>query len=68
MGTKHSCLVLLREKKKKTEEKKIMIVTLVSGEMIETLYAFKYRDLVHERREKNEGVLRYFLGSSCSLS
>ena len=66
MGTKHSCLVLLREKK--TEEKKIMIVTLVSGEMIETLYAFKYRDLVHERREKNEGVLRYFLGSSCSLS
>lgn len=45
-----------------------MIVTLVSGEMIETLYAFRYRDLVHERREKREGVLRYFLGSSCSLS
>lgn len=68
MGTKHSCLVLLRKKKKKPEEKKIMIVTLVSGEMIETLYAFRYRDLVHERREKREGVLRYFLGSSCSLS
>ena len=45
-----------------------MIVTLVSGEMIETLYAFKCRDLVHERGEKHEGVLRSFLGSSCPLS